>query len=91
MFNNEPRQPRSIPHRAGYRKRVASKLKSHAKSMIVAAMKKDNGKVFEVGEVVLVPLANVDKAKVYSQNVTGVLVKLDINRMMAQVVAKPTC
>jgi hypothetical protein len=37
-------------------------------------MKKGVGKVFEVGEVVLVPLANVDKAMVDAQNLTGVIV-----------------
>jgi hypothetical protein len=44
-------------------------------------MKKGVGEVFEVGEVVLVPLADVDKAKVDAQNLTGVIVEIDINRM----------
>ncbi len=35
-------------------------------------MKKGVGKVFEVGEVVLVPLADVNKAKVDAQNLTGI-------------------
>jgi hypothetical protein len=52
------------------------------------AMKKGVGKVFEVGEVVLVPLANVDKAKVDAQNLTGVIVKIDTNRMLVQVVVQ---
>ena len=51
-------------------------------------MKKGVGKVFEVGEVVLVPLADVDKAKVDAQNLTGVIVKIDTNRMLARVVVK---
>ncbi len=51
-------------------------------------MKKGIGKVFEVGEVVLMPLHNFDKAKVDAQNLTGVIVKIDINRMLAQVVVK---
>ncbi len=37
-------------------------------------MKKGVSKIFEVGEVVLMPLANVDKAKVDAQNLTGVIV-----------------
>ncbi len=76
------------PHRAGLRKRVAGKLELRAKSMKMVAMKKGVGKVFEVGEVVLMPLANVDKAKVDAQNLTGVIVKIDINRMLAWVVVK---
>jgi hypothetical protein len=46
----------SPPH-AGLRKHAARKLESCAKSMKAVAMKKGVGKVFEVGEVVLVPLA----------------------------------
>ncbi len=51
-------------------------------------MKKGVGKVFEVGEVVLVPLAYVDKAKVDAQNLTEVIVKIDTNRMLARAVVK---
>ncbi len=49
-------------------------------------MKQGVGKVFEVGEVVLLPHHNVDKAKVDAQNLTGVIVKIDINRILARVV-----
>jgi hypothetical protein len=56
--------------------------------MKAVAMKKGVGKVFEVGEVVLVPLANVDKAKVDAQNFTEVIVKTDTNIMLARVVVK---
>ncbi len=76
------------PHLAGLRKRAARKLELRAKSMKKVAMKKGVGKVFEVGEVVLVPLANVDKAKVDALNLTGVIVKMDTNRMLARVVVK---
>jgi hypothetical protein len=76
------------PHRVGLRKCAAGKLESRAKSMKAVAMKKGVSKVFEVGEVVLVPLHNVNKAKVDSQNLTGVIVKFDINRMLAWVVVK---
>jgi hypothetical protein len=57
-------QHKVSPHRAGLTKRAAGKLELHAKSMKAVAMKKGVGKVFEVGEVVLVPLADVNKAKV---------------------------
>ncbi len=52
------------------------------------AMTKGVGKVIEVEEVVLVPLANVNKAKVDAQNLTGVIVKIDTNRMLPRVVVK---
>jgi hypothetical protein len=51
-------------------------------------MKKGVSKVFEIEEVVLVPLADVDKAKVDAQNLTGVIVKIDTNRMLVRVVVK---
>ncbi len=51
-------------------------------------MKKGVSKVFEVGEVVLVPLHNVDKAKVDAQNLTGDIVKIYINKILAWVVVK---
>jgi hypothetical protein len=76
------------PHHSGLRKFAAGKLESRAKSMKVVAMKKGVGKVFEVGEVVLVPLHDVNKAKVDAQNLTGAIVKIDINRMFARVVVK---
>ena len=81
-------QHKVSPNRAGLRKRAARKLELRAKSMKAVAMKKGVGKVFEVGELVLVPLANVYKAKVDAQNLTGVIVKIDIKRIMVRVVVK---
>jgi hypothetical protein len=81
-------QHKVSPHCAGLRKHAAGKLESRAKSMKAVAMKKGVGNVAEVGEVVLVPLANVDKAKVDAQNLTGVIVKIGFNRMLAWVVVK---
>jgi hypothetical protein len=64
-------------HRAGLRKRASGKLESHTKrSMKAVAMKKGVSKVFEVREVVLMPLAIFDKAKVDAQKLTGVIAKL---------------
>ncbi len=51
-------------------------------------MKNGVSKVFEVGEVILIPLHNVDEAKVDAQNLTGVIVRIDVSRMLAQVVVK---
>ncbi len=56
--------------------------------MKALAMKKGVGKVSEVGEMVLMPLHNVDKAKVDAQNLTEVIVKIDINKMLARVIVK---
>jgi hypothetical protein len=81
-------QHKVSPHLAGLRKHAARKLESRAKSMKAVAMKKGVGKVFEVGEVVLAPLADVNKAKVDAQNLTGVIVKIDINRMLVRVVVE---
>jgi hypothetical protein len=81
-------QHKVSPHRVGLRKCAARKLESCAKSMKAVAMTKGVSKVFEVGEVVLVPLVDVDKAKVDAQNLTGVIVNIDINRMLARVVVK---
>jgi hypothetical protein len=71
-------QHKVSPHRAGLRKRAARKLESRTKSMKAVAMKKGDSKVFEVGEVVLVPPHDVDKAKVDAQKLTGVIVKIDL-------------
>ncbi len=76
------------PHCAGLRKCAAGKIESCAKSMKALAMKKGVGKVLEVGEMVLVPLHDVYKAKVDAQNLTGVIAKIDINRMLVWVVVK---
>ena len=39
------------------------------------------GKVFFIGEVVRVPVADVDKAKVDNSNLTGVLIEINAVRM----------
>jgi hypothetical protein len=74
-------QYKVFPHCAGLRKRAARKLESRAKSMKVVAMKKGIGKVFEVREVVLMPLHDVVKAKGDAQNLTGDIVNIGIHRM----------
>jgi hypothetical protein len=81
-------QHKLSPHCAGLRKHADGKLELRAKSIKMVAMKKSVGKVYEFEEVVLVPLANVDKAKVDAQNFTGIIVKIDTNRMLARVVVK---
>ncbi len=70
-------QHKVSPHLAGLRKRATGKLELRTKrSMKVVAMKKGVSEVFEVSEVVLVPLAIVNKAKVDAQELTEVIAKL---------------
>jgi hypothetical protein len=46
------------------------------------------GKVFVVGEVVRVPVVDVDKAKVNDSNLTGVIVEVNLAKMKACVIVK---
>jgi hypothetical protein len=78
------------PNRGVLRKRAADLLEKKAKKMREDAIDKMGGvgKIFFIGEVVRVPVANVDKAKVDNSNLTGVLVKINAVRMKAHVVVK---
>jgi hypothetical protein len=78
------------PNRGVLRKRAADLLEKKAKKMREDAIDKMGGvgKIFFIGEVVRVPVANVDKAKVDNSNLTGVLVKINAVRMKARVVVK---
>jgi hypothetical protein len=71
-------------------KHAADLLEKKAKRMREDAMEKTGGagKVFFIGEVVRVPVADVDKAKVDNSNLTGVLIKINAVRMKARVVVK---
>jgi len=46
------------------------------------------GRYFLIGEVVRVPVADMDKAKVNNSNLTGVIVEINAVRMKARVVVK---
>ena len=78
------------PHREVLRKRAADLLEKKAKKMRENAIEKMGGvgKVFFIGEVVRVPVADVDKAKVDNSNLTGVIVEINAVRMKARVVVK---
>jgi len=78
------------PHREVLRKRAADLLEKKAKKMRENAIEKMGGvgNVFFIGEVVRVPVADVDKAKVDNSNVTGVIVDINAVRMKARVVVK---
>ena len=76
-----------MPHREVLRKRAADLLEKKAKKMRENAIEKMGGvgKVFFIGEVVRVPVADVDKAKVDNSNVTGVIVGINAARMKGTV------
>jgi hypothetical protein len=71
-------------------KQASDLLESKAKKMKLAAIEKMGrlGKVFVVGEVVQVPMADVDKAKVDNSNLTGVIINVNPAKMKARVVVK---
>jgi hypothetical protein len=73
------------PSRGVLRKRAADLLEKKAKKMRKDAIEKMGGvgKVFFIGEVVRVPVADVDKAKVDTSNLAGVLVEINAVRMKA--------
>jgi hypothetical protein len=72
------------------RKQASNLLESKAKKLELAAIEKigGQGKVFFGGEVVQVPVADMDKAKVNNSNPTGVIVEVNPAKMMAHVVVK---
>ena len=74
------------PRRAESRKRAAEKMQKSALTMIKTARKSyGNDKPFDVGTVVHVPLKDVDRTKVDSGNLIGIIVKVDKSRSQARV------
>ena len=77
------------PRRSALRKRAHEKMTKAAATMKKNVMKRvGEDKVCEVGEVVHVPLKDIDKAKVDTGNLTGVIVQVDKSRSQAQVAVK---
>ena len=78
------------PKRAALRSRAASYQERSAKKMRETAITKMGGQknVFFIGNVVQVPVSDVDKAKVDNYTITGVIVKIDHSRMAVRVVVK---
>ena len=77
------------PKRDSLRKRAAEKMQKAADAMQKTARKSyGEDKPFDVGVVVHVPLKDVDRAKVDSGNLMGVIVKVDKSRSMARVAVK---
>jgi hypothetical protein len=70
------------------RKRAAQNLIRAASKMKSNAIEKAGMDHFDVGNVVKIALADVDKAKTDSQNLTGVIVNINRNTMMARVAVK---
>ena len=83
------RKRASTPRRGEMRKRAHEQMSKAAASMKKAVIKRvGNEKVCEVGEVVHVPLKDMDKAKVDTGNLTGVIVQVDKGRSQARVAVK---
>jgi hypothetical protein len=76
------------PNQKALRKRAAQNLIRSASKMKSNAIKKARMAHFDVGNVVKIALADVDKAKTDSQNLTGVIVNINRTTMMAQVAVK---
>ena len=77
------------PRRAESRKRAAEKMQKSALAMIKTARKSiGNDKPFDVRTVVHVPLKDVDRTKVDSGNLIGIIVKVDKARSQARVAVK---
>jgi hypothetical protein len=78
------------PKRAGLRSRAADKQEKSAKKMRETAITKMGGEenVFFLGEVVQVPVADVDKAKVDNYSLTGVIVQINHVKLAVRVVVK---
>ena len=77
------------PRRSDMRKRAHEQMSKAAVSMKKTVMKRvGEDKVCEVGEVVHVPLKDMDKAKVDTGNLTGVIVQVDKGRSQARVAVK---
>jgi hypothetical protein len=78
------------PKRAALHSRAASKQETSAKKMIQTAITKMGGQenVFLIGNIVQVPVSDVDKAKVDNYNLTGVIAKIDYSRLAVRVVVK---
>ncbi len=71
------------------RKRAHEKMTKAAVSMKKNVMKRvGNERIHEVGEVVHVPLKDIDKAKVDTGNLTGVIVQVDKVHSQARVAVK---
>lgn len=77
------------PGRAESRKRAAEKMQNKALTMIKTARKSNgNDMPFDVGTVVHVPLNDVDRTKVDSGNLLGIIVKVDKTRSQARVAVR---
>ena len=77
------------PRRKEMRKRAHEKMVKASESMKKRAREQSGGeKVCEVGEVVLVPVSDMDRSKVDPANLLGVIVQVDKTRSSARVAVK---
>jgi hypothetical protein len=76
------------PNRMALHKRAAENIPKVATKMKACAIKKSGVNHFDVGNVVKIALADVDKAKTDPQNLTGVIANVNPKTIMAQVAVK---
>ena len=76
------------PRRSALRKRAAENIAKSASKMKARAITKSGENNFDVGNVVKVALADVDRAKTDPQNLTGVIVNVNPKTMTARVAVK---
>jgi hypothetical protein len=77
-----------LPKRSALRKRAAENIAKSTSKMKACAMMKSGVNYFDVGNVVKVALVDVDRPKTDLQNLTGVIVNVNLKTMMARVVVK---
>jgi hypothetical protein len=63
-------------------------VQKKANSITAKVLKKSPSQVFKLGDVVLIPLDNVDRTKVDSANLAGVVVLINKNKLTCRVAAK---
>ncbi len=62
-------------------KNATANVQKKANSISVKVLKKSPSQVFKLGDVVLIPLDDVDRTKVYSGNLAGVVVLINKDKL----------
>jgi hypothetical protein len=76
------------PHRNSLRKKAAENVQKRADSVRKAVLEKNPHLVFKLGDVVMVPLDDVDRTKVDGANLIGVVVTISKDNATCRVAVK---
>ena len=76
------------PHRHNLRKKAAENVQKKADSVKRTVLKKSPSLVFKLGDVVLIPLDDVDRTKVDGANLAGVVVSMSKLKSTCRVAVK---